>query len=204
MNPTDDLPRRPDPATGLPAPPPAPGPRRRPPARRMPTRPQPPPEGRGPVLAGRSGNRRDAVIVLVGGLVGIVVLEALLVGPDRLGSESPTAWGVDAVLVLLLLWWAHSVASGYLAVGADWLQQGRAWVDLYDLVEVTGGTGAYGLPSVLLRDGSGRRIDCYLYELRADPLMWDLVHLGIRWSRATREVRVNRAAEAVVGDASAR
>jgi hypothetical protein len=92
------------------------------------------------------------------------------------------------------------VSTEYLAVGPDWLASRRSWVDLYDLVQVTGSTGAYSMPVLVLRDGSGRRVRRPVSELRADPLMWDLIHLGVRWSRATREVRVNRMAEAVVGD----
>ena len=201
MRPTADLPPRPDPSTGLPAPPPAPGPRRRPPARRTPTRPEPPPEGRGhPILAGRSGEPRDGAIVLGVGLLGLVVLLDVTAGLDRLASAPAGTWVFVALAVLLLVAWARGVSTAYLAVGADWLASHRTWVDLYDLVEVRCTHAAYGLPLLELRDGSGRRVRRYVSELRADPLVWDLVHLGVRWSRATQEVRVDRAAEAVVGD----
>jgi hypothetical protein len=140
------------------------------------------------------------VVVFVGGLVALLVFEELVVGLDRLGSAPPALWGVGAALVLLLGWVARAVSTEYLAVGPDWLASRRSWVDLYDLVQVTGSTGAYSMPVLVLRDGSGRRVRRPVSELRADPLMWDLIHLGVRWSRATREVRVNRMAEAVVGD----
>ncbi|MCD2196116.1 hypothetical protein LQ327_22340 [Actinomycetospora endophytica] len=198
--PVAGLPPRPDPSTGLPTPPPAPGVRRAPPGRRMPTRPKPPPPGRGPVLAGTSGEPRDAVVLLGGGLVALVVFAQLVVGLDRLESVPPAFWGALGFLVLIIGWWAYATATGYLAVGADWLQYGPTWVDLYDLTEVTSSRGAYAVPMLRLRDGSGRRVECAVHQLRADPLMWDLVHLGLRWSRATQQVRVDRAAEAVVGD----
>jgi hypothetical protein len=166
----------------------------------MPTRPKPPPPGRGPVLAGKSGEGREGVVLIVGGSVAILVLVQLVVGLDRLGSMSPALWGGLAFLVLVLVFWARSITMVYLAVGADWLQWGRSWVDLYDLAEVKGARGAYETPMLRFRDGSGRRLSAYVHELRADPLMWDLIHLGVRWSRATREVAVNAAAEAVVGD----
>jgi hypothetical protein len=47
------------------------------------------------------------------------------------------------------------MAVDYLAAGADWLQVGRGWVDLYDLVEVRVVIGAYALPMLVLRDGHG-------------------------------------------------
>ena len=169
MSPTADLPPRPDPGTGLPVPPPAPGPRRRAPTRRMPSRPQPSPAGRGPVLAGRSGSRRDAAVVLVGGLVVLLVLEDLCFGLERPDSVPPALRGVAAFVVLVLVWWAHSIAANHVAVGADWVQSGRGWLDLYDLGEVRGSAGAYGLGMLRFRDAAGRRLDCYVYELRADP-----------------------------------
>ena len=108
----------------------------------MPTRPQPPPEGRGPVLAGRSGQPRDGVVVLVVGAVLLLLLLEVVTGLDRLGSAPRGVWFFVALLVLAARGgFARSTSTEYLAVGADWLASLRSWVDLYDLVQVTGSTG---------------------------------------------------------------
>jgi hypothetical protein len=199
-DPAADLPPRPDPWTGLPVPPPAPGTRKAPPGRRTPSRPRPSPPGRGPVLAGHSGDVRVAV-ALVGGTTLLALLDLLLTaGLHGFDSSSVAVWVALGFFVLVMAAWARGMVTDYLAVGADWLQSGRAWVDLYDLVRVRGSRGAYGGPVLELHDGSGRQVRRRVGELRADPLMWDLVHLGVRWSRATREVTLDGIAEAAVGD----
>ncbi|MCD2187792.1 hypothetical protein [Actinomycetospora soli] len=197
---TDDLPPRPDPWTGLPLPPPAPGPRAAPPARRMPRRPKPPPAGRGPVLVGRSGSARVGTGLFVGGLVvvGAVLGAAGLF--ERPASVPVSAWVALGLVVVLLAVWGRGTSRDYLAVGADWLSDGTRWVDLYDLVEVRGSIVAAGQASLRFVDGSGRRVERQARQLREDPLMWDLVHLGVRWSRAVHDVRINPLAAQFVGD----
>ncbi|WP_433803008.1 hypothetical protein [Actinomycetospora sp. CA-084318] len=166
----------------------------------MPGRPKPPPPGRGPVLAGRSETTAFGVGLFVGGLVVVAAVLGAAGLFERPASVPVGAWIAVGVVVLLLAAWGRGVSREYLAVGADWLSDGTHWVDLYDLVEVRGMTVAYGQPALRLVDGSGRRVERQLRQLRADPLMWDLIHLGVRWSRSVHDVRITGVATQVVGD----
>jgi hypothetical protein len=188
---TAGLPLRPNPVTGRPTPPPAPGTEG---ARvfELPRRPRTPPPGRGPLFVGRSGfsGRKVAAAVALVVVIAVAVL-ALGFAPGSSGG-----WLVAALLAAACVVVVHALAGTYLAAGADWLADDRSWVDLYDLVAVE------GAPRRQLRliDGEGRRVTVPLARLRAIPALWDLVHLGVRWSRARNVVHVDGTALAVLGD----
>jgi hypothetical protein len=184
-----DLPLRPNRVTGRPMPPPAPGtdgPR----VFEQPRRPRPAPPGRGPLFVGRSGFC-GRPIVTAAALV-VVVAAVVLV----LAGGSTPGWFVAALLAAAAVVLVRVVAATYLAAGADWLADERSWVDLYDLVAVEGASRR----RLSLTDGEGRRVTVGVGRLRAIPALWDLVHLGVRWSRARNVVHVDGAAAAVLGD----
>ena len=190
-----DLPPRPNPATGRPLPPPAPGtdgPR----VFELPVRPQAPPPGRGPLFVGRSGFSLRAVVLVVVVLVAGVGAVSLAVG---LAPDSAAAWSVLAIIAVAAGALVYAFTGTYLAAGADWLADERAWVDLYDLAAIEGST-RWGRPTLRFTHGDGRRVTAGVRELRAVPAMWDSVPLGTRWSRASRAVDVDPVAARTLGE----
>ncbi|MDJ0396025.1 hypothetical protein QMK17_22135 [Rhodococcus sp. G-MC3] len=79
------------------------------------------------------------------------------------------------------------MAHPVLSAGERWVQQGRHWVDTYDLVRISVGRRGRRRRVLHFEDGSGRRIRAYPYkEARsANPNMWKLVLAGIMDSAAS-------------------
>ena len=77
------------------------------------------------------------------------------------------------------------------AAGADWLQTGQGWVDLYEMESISRRVRGF-VDLVELRDRSGREIRLGLCDLQGNPDLWALVHAGIRNSDALRPVRMTR------------
>ncbi|MEJ2866352.1 hypothetical protein WCD74_01160 [Actinomycetospora sp. OC33-EN08] len=165
----------------------------------MPARPVEPPPGRGPVLAGESGSVGAAVLVVGGIALAVVLFWMYSFGEAALVPSTPRGWVFLALMVALFMAWFVASVRSRVAVGADWLMVGRQWVDLYDLTAVRTARRGLGLPVLRLEDGSGRRVAVPVATLRADPLRWDLVHLGVRWSEVTNEVRFSVLGETWLG-----
>ena len=128
------------------------------------------------------------VVVVMVAAIGAV---SLAVG---LAPASAWAWLILALVALGAGVLVFAFTGTYLAAGADWLADERAWVDLYDLAAIHGST-RWRRPVLRFTDGDGRRVTAPVRELRSIPALWDTVHLGTRWSRATRTVDVDAVAD---------
>lgn len=181
------LPARPDPATGLPRPPAGPRWSLAGPLPHGNLHPggddpkaadglRPPPPGCGRVLEVHRGTRWDGW-VYVGMMAALVGLGALV------DSRVLGFWWLWVLVAVVTVLGARSVSGTYLAAGADFLQNRRTWVDLYDLTEITVAAGN-GQHWITLDDGHGRRTSAGTNDLHASPALWDLVYNGIRHSVA--------------------
>lgn len=184
--PHSPLPPQPDVNTGTPRPPRAPrsfGGNDVTPTDRRPRNHPPSPEERGPILEWRQETPRSAV------WMGVVT--ALII----LGLPTVNSWSVTWVLrPSLSFFWILSLGGGWLiykifsnawlAAGATWLQNGRYWVDVYQLTRVE--VKASGVNQMLrLRDSAGREIGSLkLGDVQRNQDLWDLVYNGIRHSVA--------------------
>lgn len=183
------LPSRPDPATGLPTPPPGPdlsphlsrhaGDDRRA-AREVDAAPGPrPPRGRGPALSWRRHGMRGRLAAV---LVAFAVLAVGIAASRGLEwTVDPAAWLVVAVFTVPL---AGAVLDRDIAAGADWARRGRTWVDLYTLIEIRAASSD-GKLRMTLTDARRRRVRLSADELAEVPGVWALVHNGMRHGAAT-------------------
>jgi len=177
----EELPPRPDPSTGLPRPPRAPGfigadvpvensvIRERDPA----WQPSPPP-GQSPVLVWYRESRRGSVI-------GAVIFGLALAG--ILSLTRGTGWLTHWVVWVFLAVWLVVIylisRTERFSAGADWVARGNKWVKVYDLVKVTCHSYPYWGAGVCMRDSSGRKLRYRFSDLSSDRMLWDLTYNGI-------------------------
>jgi hypothetical protein len=181
----DELPPRPDPVTGLPEPPRAPGiPEDAPPPEknsgreRDPLLAPKPPRGQGPLLFWFRLRR--------GYTLGLAtccgVFTMLLAGIGY-------AWDVilaplSGVMFLAMVGVYYLIGrSERYRVGADWAAGGRRWVRTYELVNVTASSGANDDDDgifLTLKDAGGRKM-YYRVEkvVEADHRIWNYTYNGI-------------------------
>jgi hypothetical protein len=174
------LPPIPDPETGLPKPPRAPGRVSATPAKRVsdPAEALAAPPGQGPTLAWYATTRRYAIQLGVGAfLLGFVLLwlrEGLRLSWMRYWE----AW-VGLVLIGFLV--ALTQLKGterYCAAGVEWLSGPKSWVRIYELAKVTSSL-SFGSPLISMEDKAGRRLTLSLATLQEDRTLWDLAYNGI-------------------------
>lgn len=186
-----ELPPRPDPSTGEPRPPRAPGTSgdHRPQDHQYEPHELPaPPPGQGPTLEHYRLSKRESMMTGLTGLAIIVIGGLIATGGQVLFQGWP--WAVPVVGGLLIAW---NVRGTNLSAGADWLQSRRHWVRLYELTSIKCTTKPGGF-SVLLEDAHGGSAGGDLRELQSNPALWDLVHNGVLHSVASRPVKANLAA----------
>ncbi|MGJ7909169.1 hypothetical protein ACOQFL_22135 [Actinopolyspora sp. H202] len=193
----EQLPPRPDPWTGEPRPPRAPGffqqdnplkdsdPERDRNRRRKPE----PPEGHGPVLEWYRHSQRYAIRMGVAASV----LIGVLIGVDQ---------GFDYSWLDMWWTWVFLVVAGFgmygifrlvdPAAGAEWLKVGRTWVLLYELTEIK--VRHRGMSMHLdLKDSGGRSVQTKVDEIQKDRDMWDLVYNGLLHSVVVNGASTNNA-----------
>lgn len=184
------LPPRPDPWTGLPAPPPGPdlgryrsgnaGDRRRA-AQDVDAAPAPrPPGGRGPALSWRRRRlRRRAVPAVV---LAAILLTGFAVTRGPGWTADPAGWLLLAVCTAPL---AVIARRRDLAAGADWVRRGRRWVDLRALAGIRVTRHDHLGLAVHLTDTHQRWLRLEAHELAEAPAVWALVHAEMRHGAAT-------------------
>ncbi|HEY0805237.1 MAG TPA: hypothetical protein VGD84_09240 [Pseudonocardiaceae bacterium] len=188
------LPPMPDPETGLPRPPHAPGRASARPARLDPDRagdpalaPAPPP-GQGPVLAWYRASRRCAVMT---GFWGFVLTAFLLTLRDAFQFHWVHYWWAWlSLLAIGFLVGLSQLKGTHCAAGAEWVQGRKSWVRTYELVKVKSGRSASGV-DVAMRDSAGRELSLSLATLQQDRLLWDLVYNGILHSVIAGDAETN-------------
>lgn len=198
-----ELPPRPDPHTGEPRPPRAPGftMEEKPPKdadagrerneRRRPS----PPAGEGPVLEWYRHSQRRAVRIAVFGFVFFVLGMTAIEG---FSFSWARAWPVWVVLVLGALGVYSSLRSVDAAVGAEWLKVGRRWVRLYELTEVKAKHRGNAI-HLDMKDRAGRENWIKLDDLQEDRDLWDLVYNGILHSVVLNGAKTNDTLHWAVG-----
>lgn len=182
----DELPARPDPGTGFPRPPHAPGwvRVRRSRSSDRDRKPSPPP-GQGPVVAWYPGSRRVAVVVASWWSVIIIGLFSL-----RNGFGWMVHWWLWGIFGAAIFWIYLSALSGTCAAGAEWVARGRRWVKIYELAEVSYHTRIGGA-RLRLRDSGGHRLMIKIEDLHGDRTIWDLVYNGVLYSVIAGGARTN-------------
>lgn len=178
----EGLPPRPDPATGLPRPPRAPGRTTRGASKRSSDRddalvgaPEPPP-AQGPVLVWYRSSRSYAVLV---GVIGFVVAAVLLSARDGFQFHWVKYWwawvGLGAVAFLIGLTQRKGTEC---SAGVEWLRGRKTWVRVYELtkVKLSVGIGQFYLS---MQDRDRRSLSLPVSALQEDRLMWDLVYNGV-------------------------
>lgn len=188
-----ELPARPDPWTGQPRPPHAPGfaGSDRPDKRDRitdPAKAPAAPEGQGPVLAWYKSSRRgafkvSAVALLVLCPLGVTIDQGFSVAWMRVWQ----AWLVLVVGCVLIYFARRSVQC---SAGADWLRRKNGWVKLYELIKVTAHRGSNTL-YLHLKDHDGRELQIKVDDLQENRLMWDLVYNGLLHSVIDRGAQTN-------------
>jgi hypothetical protein len=181
----DGLPPRPDPATGLPRPPHAPGRTGRGTSKRSPDRddaltnaPAPPPD-QGSILVWYRSSRSYAVQV---GSIGFVVATLLLSARDGFQFHWVKYWwawiGLFAIAFLIGLTQRKGAEC---SAGVEWVRGRKTWVRTYDLVKakLSVGIGQFYLS---MEDSDGRSLSLPVSALQEDRLMWDLVYNGLLYS----------------------
>ena len=180
----EELPPRPDPYTGLPRPPRAPGfigvdvsvnesvVREKDQA----LAPSPPP-GQSPVLVWYRESSRGSVI----STVVVVLLAATILTLSRGTAWIVHAkyWGVWAIFAVSLVVVYFISRADRFSAGADWVARGKKWVRVYDLVKVTCHSYPYYGAGVCMRDSGGRKLRYRFIDLSSDRLLWDLTYNGI-------------------------
>jgi len=177
----DDLPPRPNPSTGLPRPPRAPGfigldiPAEDSVIREQDQALAPdPPPGQTPVLVWYRDSRRGSVIGTLAfglALAGIVTLTR--------GTRWMTYWQVWASIAICLLVVYSFARASCFSAGADWVARGKKWVRVYELKKVTCHSYPYYGAGLCMRDSGGRKLRYRFVDLSSDRLLWDLAYNGI-------------------------
>jgi hypothetical protein len=191
-----ELPPRPDPDTGMPAPPEAPPHRGSKPAENGPGEPKvAPPDGHGPALAWhnplwwKDGFRPAITYVLP-------VLAVFLIIKDRGFGWTTTYW-----------WWLLLVGVSLLSVpyfrgrpfaaGAAWFRYGSTWVNTYELVSIRV-VAYYGFYSLKLEDADGHRISLQTGTIQQNRSLWNLVYNGIVHSAYNGRLALDRITRATL------
>ena len=189
------LPPRPDPWTGEPRPPRAPGFIKwdKPPKdqdserdrseRRKPT----PPEGQGPVLEWYRHSQRFAIKMGIGGAVLIGIGVGFKQGLDYSWLSMPWMWLVLAVAGLGMYSIFRAIDP---AAGSDWLKVGRMWVLLYELTEIKARHRGASM-HLDLKDSGGRSLQVRVDHLQEDRDLWDLVYNGLLHSVLVNDATTN-------------
>lgn len=178
-----ELPPKPDPISGEPRPPRAPGFHKedKPPKdqdrdrdqtiRRMPT----PPDGEGRMLEWYRHSQRNAIMV---GLMGLAIIAIGLTVVQGFSFAWMAFWPVWAIVIVGAFIVYGSVRAVECAVGAEWLKVGKQWVRLYELTEIKARhrSNAIHLDFV---DSAGRKVMVKSDDIQEDRDMWDLVYNGI-------------------------
>lgn len=191
------LPPRPDPWTGEPRPPRAPGffkgdkpPKDQDSERDRSERRKPaPPEGLGPVLEWYRHSQRYAIGMGVAAFVVIGILVGFRQGLDYSWLGIWWMWVILAVAGLGMYGIFRQVDP---AVGADWLKVGGTWVLLYELTDIK--VRHRGMSMHLdLKDSGERKVQVRVDELQEDRDLWDLVYNGLLHSVLINGATTNHA-----------
>jgi hypothetical protein len=192
------LPPVPDPATGLPRPPHAPGHASARPAkadrRRVsdPAKAPDSPLGQGPVLAWYATTRRYAVQLGVGAFLAAFLLLWLREGFRVSWMRYWEAWAGLVVIGFLVALTQLRGSERCCAAGVEWLSGPKGWVRIYELAKVTS-LLSLGGPSISMQDKAGRRLSMPLATLQEDRVLWDLVYNGILHSVIAGNAETNGA-----------
>lgn len=182
------LPPKPDPQTGEPRPPRAPGSADEAEFEgefRAGKDPSPPP-GQGPLL--ECFYQERGVVLVATALSALVFVAGVSLATGGFGWMS--YWWTYAIAAGLLIVLYRSSRGSYLGAGADWLQNSRTWVRTYELTKVRYLSTPGGF-RMQLTDSSGRTLGCSMWEMRGNPALWDLVYNGIRHSVALNGAELN-------------
>jgi hypothetical protein len=137
------------------------------------------------VVAWCAGNHLDAV--LFAGFWAVIISGILILNN---GFGWLQYWWAWAILVPGIFWIYRSILSGDCAAGADWVAQGRRWVKVYELIEVSYHSRIGGA-RLRLRDADGNRMSIKIEVLHANRTIWDLVYNGILHSVIAGGARTN-------------
>jgi len=166
-----ELPARPDPRTGRPWPPHAPGFHDARDPRRDQGQPPDPPPGQSPTLVWYRASRGNAVTTMAIGFVFVAIV--FTVG---LGLDWVTTWAIWPIIILTFAGIYFSLRA--CGAGIDWLARRKTWVKTYELVKVTCRTN-HGDPELRLVDSDGRGVEVAISDLQGDRRIWDLTYNGI-------------------------
>lgn len=191
----EELPPKPDPDTGEPRPPRAPGlvDKKKSAEEEIrgrvtdPAKAPAPPEGEGPLLAWYKSSRRAALLVTAWGLPLLVVGVTLLQG---FSIEWMKFWQLWALIVLFLAGLYSLQRTVVCSAGAEWLKVGKTWVRLYELVEVKAKHRSNAI-HLDFKDGGGREVMVEVDDLQGNRDVWDLVYNGILHSVIAGEAKTN-------------
>ncbi|TQF65785.1 hypothetical protein FK531_20360 [Rhodococcus spelaei] len=197
----------PNPETGEPRPPHAPRltARDRPtPTDRAPLKQPPLPDGAGPILEWSQYRRRDGWYATAG----TWFLGAALLTANYKNFDWITDWIYWPIFASALWFYPRVVRKSWLAAGATWVQNDRAWVNTYELVKIE--LVINGIQRVIrLTDSSGRQAPAIdIKDIQPNIALWDLVYNGMLHSIANGNCEVTPRAQRVLklpaGQATAR
>jgi hypothetical protein len=178
----ETLPIKPDPHTGLPRPPHAPrgykgsSPTLRP-LRTM-RNPLPREEEWGPPLEWNINSIKGAVAM---GAIAFAMIFGFMAVKLKFdfSPQNVAFWIFGLILALLAAWLLYGIGRAqWVLAGARWLQNGKAWVSLYDLAEVKVGAGGGG-QTFTLTDSSGRTVS----YLKLWPIQNNQLFVGFNFQR---------------------
>ncbi len=179
----EELPPRPDPKTGLPRPPHAPGFlnfefSKESGFRELdPALAPSPPSGQGQVLVWFRTTQYGSV--LTAGAIALLFLVYTVIQKGigwLFERENLEVWAILAGIFVVFYWFFR---RDRLSAGADWVARGKKWVRLYELTKVTSHSYPYWGAGVCLCDSGGRKLRCRFVDLSSDRLLWDLTYNGI-------------------------
>lgn len=181
----DELPPRPDTATGLPQPPHAPGFMGSDSSPEENSDPEVdviqapyPPVGQGPVLAWFRSTRKGAGSTAV--TLGVLVAIFLVVRNGFSWLTNPTYWPVWTIVLVCAIGYYVIDRRTYSSAGADWVCRGKKWVKTYELVKVTCHAYHPAGAALYLQDSEGRKLRYRLADLSVDDRqIYDLTFNGI-------------------------
>lgn len=187
-----ELPPRPDPQTGQPMPPHAPGfigttapdPRGR---ILDPAQAPAPPPGQGQVLAWYKSSRRGALLLAVGIFA---LITAGVFAAQGFSIRWMTIWWIWPLIGLFSVGGYFTRSMVEVSAGADWLQYRRHWVKTYDLANVTTyyrGNNYW----IRLHDRDGHAINVSVSHIQENREVWDLLYNGILHSVITGGAETN-------------
>jgi len=176
------LPPKPDPETGLPRPPHAPGRTTR--GSRKGSRDRddtlagapPAPSGQGPLLAWYRSSQSYAIQIGVGGFLFTGFLLSVRDGFQFHWVKYWWAWLILMVAGFLIGFTQRKGSE--CSVGVEWVRGRKTWVRTYELVraKVNVGVGEFYLS---MQDRDGRSLSLSVSSLQEDRLIWDLVYNGV-------------------------